>query len=146
MKEGWFRSYVEQILEEAWEQCRVAADDDGDYPYRVGTAACFVRVDQGPPLHVRVWGYAATDVRRTAKLLIELNDFNAAARSVRAYWANGAVIVEDAVLAGGVNAETLTRVCREVGRAADDIGALAAAMFDGQTPFPAGDVVEGEAT
>jgi len=101
MKEGWFRSYVEQILEEAWEQCRVAADDDGDYPYRVGTAACFVRVDQGPPLHVRVWGYAATDVRRTAKLLIELNDFNAAARSVRAYWANGAVIVEDAVLAGG---------------------------------------------
>ena len=50
----WFRSYVEQILEEAWEQPRVVTDGDGDYLYRFGTAACFVRIEPGPPIGVRV--------------------------------------------------------------------------------------------
>ena len=35
----WVRSHVERLLQDEWDACRVAADDDGDYPFRRGTAA-----------------------------------------------------------------------------------------------------------
>ncbi len=135
----WFRAYVEKILETSWEQHPLIRDDDGDYPYRYGTAACFVRIEAGPPLAVRVVAQAVRGVRRSAKLLSELNEFNAAARTVTAYWDSDCVVVDTAVDAEGANAETLTRACAEVGQAAHDMGTLIAAMYDGRTPFPAHD-------
>ena len=131
----WFRAYVEQTLAAGWEQCRVESDGDGDYPFRYGTAACYVRVEAGPPMAVRVLATAAMGVRKSAKLLTELNELNAAARSVTTYWHCDAVHVEKSIDATGVHAETLLRACGEVGKAADDIGALVAAVFDGQVPF-----------
>ena len=133
----WFRSFVEQILEEGWEQCRVDKDPDGDFPFRFGTAGGWVRIEPGPPLAVRVIAIAATGVRRTAKLLTELNELNAAARSVSTFWSAGSVYVDKAIDAPGVTAETLMGSCAEVGTAADTIGALVAGMFDGATPFEA---------
>ena len=133
----WFRAYVEQLLAQTWEQCSVTTDDDGDYPYRFGTAACFVRVEEGPPLGVRVVALAAKDVRRTAKLLTELNELNAHARTVSTYWFAGAVYVDKAIDAGGVTADTLGQACVDVGAAADSVGTLLAGMFDGQTPYVA---------
>jgi hypothetical protein len=132
---AWFRSFVEQILEEAWNQPRVVADKDGDYLFRFGTAACFVRVEPGPPMAIRVVARAAEGIRRSAKLLTELNDLNATARSVSTYWFANAVYVDRAVDAGGVNEETLLQACTEVGQAADNIGPLIAGLFDGTTPF-----------
>jgi hypothetical protein len=129
---NWFRAYVEQLLAQTWEACRVEADSDGDYLFRHGAAAGFARVEPGPPMGVRVVAQAAVGVRRTAKLL---NELNAHARSVSTYWFDGAVYVDKALDAGGVTAETLSQACTEVGTAADGIGALVAAMFDGQTPF-----------
>lgn len=135
----WFRAYVEKILEGVWEQHQLVRDADDDYPFRYGTAACFVRIEAGPPLGVRVVAQAVTGVRRTAKLLEELNDFNAASRCVNAYWESGCVIVETTVDAEGVSADVLTRACAEAGQAAHDMGTLVAVMFDGRTPFAAGD-------
>ena len=131
----WFRAYVEKILMEVWSQPALVADDDGDYPFRYGTAACYVRVEPGPPMSVRVFAQAAMDVRRSAKLLTELNDFNASARSLTAYWDHGRVIIDEALLAEGTNAATLTRACADAGQAAHDMGTLVAAMFDGRTPY-----------
>ena len=131
----WFRAYVEKILEGVWDQRPLLADDDGDYPFRYGTAACFVRIEAGPPLGVRIVAQAVTHVKRSAKLLAELNDFNGHARSVTAYWDSGCVIVDMALDAEGANSDTLTRACAEVGQAAHDMGTLLAAMFDGRTPF-----------
>ena len=133
----WFRAYVEQILAAGWDQCRVEADQDGDYVFRFGTAACLVRIEKGPPLGVRVIATAATGVRRTAKLLTELNELNAAARAVSTFWHCGSVYVDRAIDAPGVNAQTLMATCSEVGTAADMIGALIAGVFDGATPFAA---------
>lgn len=138
----WFRAYVERILEDAWNQPRVLADEDGDYPFRYGTAACYVRVEPGPPMTVRVFAQAVMDVRRSAKLLTELNDFNASARSLTAYWDHGRVIIDEALLASATNAETLTRACADAGQAAHDMGSLLAAMYDGRTPFRAADCVD----
>ena len=141
----WFRAYVEQILEEGWEQCRVDKDPDGDFPFRFGTAGCWVRIEPGPPLAVRVIAIAATGVRRSAKLLAELNELNAAARSVSTYWSAGSVYVDRALDAPGVTAQTLMGTCAEVGTAADNIGALIAGMFDGATLFAAATAEEGTA-
>lgn len=131
----WFRAYVEQTLAEGWEQCRVVPDDDGDYRYRHGTASCYVRVEAGPPMMVRIVAVAAVGVKRTAKLLIEVNELNAHARSVTSYWCADAVFVDRSIDANAVSTETLLRACAEVGRAADDVGTLVAAFFGGQTPF-----------
>ena len=43
------RSHVERCLQDIWQVCRVAVDDDGDYPFRAGVAACWVRVDSRTP-------------------------------------------------------------------------------------------------
>lgn len=131
----WFRAYVEKILEAVWEQQPLVRDSDGDYPFRYGTAACFVRIEAGPPLGVRIVAQAVTGVRRSAKLLAELNDFNSASRFGTAYWDANCVVIDAALDAEGVNAETLTRACAEVGQAAHDMGSLLAAMYDGRTPF-----------
>jgi Putative bacterial sensory transduction regulator len=135
----WFRAYVEKILEQAWDQQPLIRDADDDYPFRYGTAACFVHLEAGPPMSVRVVAQAVAKVKSSAKLLAELNDFNAAARSVTAYWEHGCVVVDTTVDADGANADTVTRACAEVGQAAHDMGMLLAVMFDGRTPFPAED-------
>lgn len=131
----WFRAYVEQILTSVWEQPDLKPDADGDYAFRYGTAACYVRIEAGPPMTLRVLAQAAVDVRNSSKLLNELNDFNAHAWSVTAYWANDCVVLDQAILAEGVNRETLTRACADVGQAAHDIGVLVASVFDGRTPY-----------
>ena len=138
----WFRAYVEKILEEAWNQPRVTPDEDGDYPYRYGTAACYVRLVDGEPMTVCVTASAATNILRSAKLLAELNEFNMRARLVTSYWVDGCVVIDLGLQAEAVNAQTLTLACAEVGQVAHDVGPLLAAMFDGRTPYPASDCAD----
>lgn len=132
----WLRAYVEKCLREQWGIDKVLQDDDGDFCYRCGTAACYVRVEGGPAPLVRVFAHAVVDVKRSARLLVELNEVNERSRTAHAYWAGGAVIVEQALHPNGVEPEALGQACAAVGRVADDLGTLAAAAFDGRTPFP----------
>jgi hypothetical protein len=131
------RSHVERCLQDIWEVCRVSTDADGDYPFTRGTAQCFLRVERGDPQLVRVFAYAVLDVRRSAKLLAELNDINGRCRTVSVSWHASAVMVEQVVHINGVRRSTLHQACEAVGSVADDIGAMLAAVFDGRTPIDA---------
>jgi len=51
-------------------------------------------------------------------------------------------VVEDSLAAAAVTTEELVRSCTCVGTVANDLGALLAAMFDGQTPFPVAESIE----
>lgn len=138
----WFRAYVEQLLREQWGLDQVVSDTDGDYPYRYGTAACWVRVEHGSPLALRVMAHAAHSVKRTAKLLAELNEISSRTRFGSVTWVNGVVSCQYAVPASAVDAEVLGEVCRLVGSQADQLGELLATVFGGITPFDPEPVAE----
>ena len=132
----WFGAYVEKLLREAG-HADIEPDGDGDYPFRWGTAACWIRVCGEPHLRVQVFGHAAGGVKASARLLREINEANARSVSARVYVLGDTVMVEQSVPADGLTAFTLQQACIAVGVVADDLGVLLAAMFDGHTPFPA---------
>jgi Putative bacterial sensory transduction regulator len=131
------RSHVERCLQDIWDQCRVHKDHDGDYPFSNGTSMCFVRVERGDPVVVRVFAYAVVGVRRSAKLLAELNDINNRCRLVSVGWHGDAVLVDHVMQAKAVSRATLREACSSVGVVADDIGSMIAAVYGGGTPIDA---------
>ena len=70
------RSHVERCLQDIWDVADLVIDDDGDYPYRRGTAMCWVSPFDGPVPGVRVFAHAAYGLKPSAKLLREVNDLN----------------------------------------------------------------------
>jgi hypothetical protein len=136
-KARWLRSHIERLLQEEWDSCRVSADGDGDYPFRTGTAACWVQVLDYPRPMVRVLAQAAIDIPRSAKLLAELNDIQNRAMTATVRWSDGAVLVSQTLSPHGLNRKTLRQALQAVGGVADDIGLLLAGMFAGATPFTA---------
>ena len=143
----WFRSHVERCLQDGWEVPGVVQDGDGDYPFRFGTAACYVSITVGEvPTFARVWAMAVVGVKKSAKLLAELNDINARSLTARIYWANGSVVVEQMLIAEAVSVGSLDQACQAVGSMADNYGVLLAAGFAGHTPFDAVDELDEAAT
>jgi len=135
MQVEWLRAYVEKLLREAWDE-EPYIDGDGDFPFRYGTAACWVRVHgERRPTRVEVFAHVVQGVKPTARLLRELNECNRRMMYARIYEINGGVVVEQSIDVDGLNGRTLRRVCTAVGTVADDMGSLLAAMFDGTTPF-----------
>jgi Putative bacterial sensory transduction regulator len=141
---AWLRSHVERCLEDHWGDFPLNVDDDGDYPFRCGTAQCYVSIVNGDPHFIRVWAFVARVPRRSLKLLSELNEINQRAMTVRVYWTGNSVVAEQTIHADGLTKETLGQACLAVGTAAGDIGALFAAMFGGETPYPAMDTEDQE--
>lgn len=135
MNHKWITAHVELCLQDVWNCHRVEQDADGDFPYRCETAAGYVRVEGGRVPLVRVFAVAAHGVPRSAKLLTELNQVNASSRSAHVYWQDGTVYVEEAMPASSAERHSLTHACRSVGKVADDIGSLVAAVFGGSTPY-----------
>ena len=137
----WIRSHVERLLQDEWDVCRVVVDGDGDFPFRTGTAACWVSVLNSEPVMVRVFAHAAHGVRSSAKLLRELNDIEGRTLSVAVHHQGGAVIVAQTLSPVELTRPVLAQALVAVGGVADDIGPLLASMFDGSTPY---DAVESE--
>jgi hypothetical protein len=135
----WIRSHVERLLQEEWQACRVVADCDGDYPFREGTAACWVSVMETEPIMVRVFAHAATGVKSTLKLLSELNALQWRALSASISLRGGIVVVEQTISPIGLTQPVLAQAMRAVGGVADNIGLLLAGMFNGSTPYPSSD-------
>jgi hypothetical protein len=133
----WIKSHVELLLQREWEVCRVATDADGDFPFRAGTAACWVAVSDGEPPMVQVFAHAACGLKPTARVLRELNDIQNRAFSARVCLAEGCVIVSQVLSPIGLTQPVLAQAIHAVGGVAEDVGPLLAAMFDGSTPFPA---------
>ena len=71
------RSHVERCLQDLWSVERVLSDADGDYCYGSGSAACYIGLDSAEPVVVKAVACAAGEVKKTAKLLNELNEVNA---------------------------------------------------------------------
>lgn len=129
------RSHTERCLQDIWKQHELTTDDDGDFPYRYGTAACWVRVGTAPEQEVRVFAHAAFGVKRTARLLAELNDLNGRSRWVSVHLEGQAVVVSGALHWTAVNRPALDQLMRSAGTVADDVGTMIATVYGGSTPF-----------
>lgn len=134
------RSHVERVLQGEWEVPEVACDEDGDYPFRAGTAQCWVSVLPpvgNGPASVRVFGYAAEGLKPSARLLRELNEINAASRWCRVYLRGGRVVVSRDLDLAATDDLSVVWACRCVADVASDIGAVLATVYGGTTPHPA---------
>jgi hypothetical protein len=137
------RSHVERCLQDIWQVCRVSVDDDGDYPFRAGVAACWVRVDSQAPVLVRVFGHAVVGVKRSAGLLRELNDVNSRARTTSAVWDDGVVRVSTMVHPEALGRGSLRHALDAVATVSNDLGPMLASVYGGSTPFQPEEVEEG---
>ena len=133
----WVRSHVERLLQDEWQVCRVSPDADGDYGFRNGTAACWVRVLDADQPMVRVFAHAACGVRRTAKLLTELNEIQNRALTASVMWTGECVVVGQTISAVGLTGPVLGQAMAAVGGIADEVGVLIAGVFGGSTPHEA---------
>jgi hypothetical protein len=131
----WIRSHVELMLQREWEVCRVVADSDGDFPFRHGTAACYVSVLDNEPPMVRVFAHAAYGLKPTLKVLREINEIQRRALSARVELRQDVVVVSQTISPIGLTQPVLAQAMDAVATVADDIGTLFAVMFDGRTPF-----------
>lgn len=129
------RSHVERCLQDLWSVERVVPDAEGDYCFGSGTAACFIGLDGAEPMVVKAVACAAVEVKKTAKLLEELNEVNARCRMAHVYWHNGAVLVEQALFADAVDRGSLAHAGQSVARIANDLGLMIAAVYGGRTPL-----------
>ena len=136
MELEWFKAYVESLLRTEWDG-HAPTDDDGDWPFRHGAAACWVGVRPQPYLRAQVLAYAAHGLKPSARLLRELNEANWCLVDSRVYWRSGFVVVETSIPAEGVDQQSLQQACESVGGTADELSVFLAAMFDGQTLYPA---------
>lgn len=138
-EELWIRSHLERLLQDEWGRCRVTADEDGDYPFRTGTAACWVGIVDSEPTLVRVFAHATVGLRPSYRLLKELNEIQARALSASVLLQGGVALVTQTISPIGLTQPVLAQAMRAVGGVADDIGLLLAGMYGASTPYPAED-------
>lgn len=133
----WIRSHVERLLQEHWDSRELYEDRDGDYPFRAGTAMCWVSVLDSEPVMVRVFAHAAFGVKPSLKFYRELNELQRCSLSAHVAFGDGVVMVSQTLSPIGLTLPVLTQAMGAVASMAEDIGTLVAAMFGGSTPFPA---------
>jgi type III secretion system-like peptide-binding chaperone len=133
----WIKSHVELLLQREWDLCRVVSDDDGDFPFRHDTAACYVSVLDTEPVMVRVFGHAAYGLSPSLKVLRELNEIERRSLTARVELRNDVVVVSQTLSPIGLTQPVLAQALDAVATLAADVGLLLAGMFDGRTPFPA---------
>jgi hypothetical protein len=129
------RSHVERCLQDLWGVDQVNTDADGDYPYGAGGAACYINVDPAEPIVVKAVACAVVEVKKSTKLLEEINDINRRCRTAYVYWDHGTVLVEQALLAEVVDRGSLSHAGQSVAAIANDIGPMIAAVYGGRTPL-----------
>jgi len=135
------RSHVERCLQDIWGTHDICPDQDGDYPYSSGSVSCWIGIDPGDPPLVKATACAAVEVKRSGRLLTELNELNARCRTARVYWCGGSVMVEQSMLAHTVDRRSLAQAGQSVAAVANDIGPMIATVFGGHTPLEALDQV-----
>jgi hypothetical protein len=129
------RGHVERVLQEHWHQHHLVVDGDGDYPFRAGQAMCWVSV-QSDPAAVQVFAQAVRGVKRSAKLLAEVNELSGSARWVKVFWHDDTVFVSRILDVDGADAGSIRRACDTVATVAQDIAPMLAAVFGGEPPLP----------
>jgi len=134
-QETLVRAHVENTLMTVMDNKCVCTDQDGDYPFRWNTAACWIHVESSDAPAIRVFAHAAFGLKRSAKLLQEINDINTGHRFVKTSLVAGTVVVEYAMPWAAAEPSVISSACKAVGSVAADAGPLLAGVFGGQTPF-----------
>lgn len=129
------RSHVKELVRAAFELDRVVVDDDGDLPFRCGTARYYVSVVRGGRV-VRVWSRAVMGLRSTKPVLRELDATNAGLLFTRVHSLDGGVWVEGCLPVETLGIPELLVLCQEVGATADRLGSLLATVHGGHVAFP----------
>jgi hypothetical protein len=128
-------AYVSQLLCEWFSLGQVRRDEDGDYPFRYGTAVYYVRVLDRDPAVLRIFAIAVHDLDCSPGLLEELNEINANVAFARVSHGSRQVWVEAELWADNLDAFVLGMTCERVGELADRIGPSLATLFGGLTRF-----------
>lgn len=136
-QEVLLRSHVERCLQDIWDVHDLVIDRDGDYPYRHGTAACWVSPFAGAVPGVRVFAHAAYELKPSAKLLREVSDLDVRSVWARVAFQNGVVRVSAELHWAAVDRLALAQAAHAVGQVAVDSGTLLATVYGGHIPFPA---------
>lgn len=129
------RHHVERSLERDLDVPTFGPDDDDDYGAVVADLMVWVRplIHHDPPL-VRVWTPAVHDVKKSARLLTELNDLNVGMSQTRCLLSGTSVMVVAEVEIESLTDGLLGRLVTQVGETAAHVGALIATVFGGECP------------
>lgn len=113
-------------------------DDDGDYLMRSEGAPLYARVDGDRVPVVRVYSVLLNEIDGEPDLLAAINDVNTQLTFSRAFWANGAVMIEAEHLGLSLDPEDLVQAIRTVASASDHFGPQLAARFAGEQTYEHG--------
>jgi hypothetical protein len=133
--EDMARSHVKELAREAFALERVREDADGDLPFPFGTAMVYVSV-VGEGRVVRVWSRIVGGVRITKPVLQEVNDVNAGLIASRVWATACEVWIEACMPVEVVRPCDVGFLLAEVGRTADRLGSMLAAVHGGRVANP----------
>ena len=126
------RSHVERLLQTQFEMCCIEPDDDGDYRLEHGSVVYYVGMHRfADTWWVRVFCPLVVGVKRSAKLLTELNELNARSPLTKALWSDGTVFIGGHLHASAVNRESLGRLCSVVANVSADVGEMISVVHGG---------------
>lgn len=134
------RPYLERQLSEWLNVEDVRQDVNGRYPVRIGSSGFFVEIVEPRPTGegttvVRVWSPAVVGIRKSAKLLSALNQFNHEAVGLRSFFVNGQVIFATEAVAETLDPSEFSFACETVSQAAEQYGPELVERFGGSTMF-----------
>lgn len=133
--EGMARSYVKELVCEAFELDEVVVDSDGDLPFRCGTAMFYASVIRGGRV-LRVWSRALAGAKIDKALLREVNEANVDQLYARVFAAGHCVTVEGCLPVESLRVQDVKALCAEVGMTADRLGSMLATVHGGHLCFP----------
>jgi len=128
------RAWVEKLLADL-NGGPVAADPDGDYPFRAGSAGFYVRLMGTDEPIVQVFSVVLRGVRRTAALLSAVNEINTQIAFARVFWVRDQVLVETELLGLTLDREELDRALGSVSRIAQHYGEELQKTYGGRKTF-----------
>ena len=133
--EGMARSHVKELAREAFELDHVVVDEDGDLPFPFGTAMVYVSV-VGEGRLMRVWACAVSGIELTKPVLKEINEVNAGLVLSRVWGTGDQVWIEGCFPVEVLRPCDVGVLLAEVGRTADRLGSLLAAVHGGWVACP----------
>ena len=128
------RARLEGLLSEL-SDVDIQRTPEGDYPFRWGSASCFVTLVDDDPALVSVFGGMLSGVPRTDKLCSALNDINAEIKFGRVFWVRDRVVVATEMVADDLDGSELENAVTAIGRVADAYDTDLQSRFGGQLSF-----------
>ena len=129
------RSHVQSLAREAFELEQVVVDGDGDLPFPCGTAMVYVSV-VGEGQLMRVWSRVVSGISPTKSVLKEINEVNAGLVISRVWATTSEVWMEACMPVEVLRPLDISCIVSEVGRTADRLGSMLAAVHGGRVACP----------